>query len=126
LEISLHGKTVLSSHLSAATNGLWQIDLNTKTHPALALGPAMHPINHPTMAQIMVAFAHAVLFSPALSTLQKALKNNYIHIPGLMLASLKCHPPQLTTTIKGHLNQQWKNLVPTSVNPDKIPQHKPN
>ena len=86
----------------------------------------MHPINHPTMARDMVAFAHATLFSPALSTLQKALKNNYIHIPGLTLASLKHHPPQSTATIKGHLDQQWKNLAPMSVNPNKIPEHKPN
>jgi len=56
-------------------------------------------------ANLVLAFAHATLFSPVLSTLEEAL--NHDHVPkfvGLMLQMLqKKHLPQSTTTIK------WSN-----------------
>lgn len=62
----------------------------------------------------IVAFYHAALFSPALSTLQKALTLGYITgIPGLSLETLKKHPPQSSAMIKGHLDQTRKNIRST-------------
>jgi hypothetical protein len=42
----------------------------------------------------LVAFAHATLFSPSLSTLEKALNNGYLtNFPGLNAQSLRKFPP---------------------------------
>jgi hypothetical protein len=65
-----------------------------------------------------VAFAHASLFSPALSTLATALQKGYINnFPGLSLATLKKHPPQSTAMVKGHLDQTRKNVGSTKNKP---------
>ena len=61
-------------------------------------------ISSPTPADL-VAYSHASLCSPTLSTLEKALKNNYIrNFPGLSLKSLRKHPPKSIATAKGHLS----------------------
>jgi hypothetical protein len=58
----------------------------------------------------IVAFAHAALFSPSLSTLQKALDRNYVvGFPGLTAQTLRRHPPRSIATIKGHLDQSRQN-----------------
>ena len=58
----------------------------------------------------LVAFAHASLFSPALSTLQTALDRGYLSdFQGLTATSLRKHPPQSIAMIKGHLDQARKN-----------------
>jgi hypothetical protein len=57
-----------------------------------------------------VAYAHATLFSPSLSTLTKALNKGFItNFPGLTSESLSAHPPQSVAMIKGHLDQSRKN-----------------
>ena len=62
----------------------------------------------------MVAFMHAAFFSPAISTLEKALQLGYINnIPGFTSATLKRHPPRSAAMIKGHLDQTRKNLRST-------------
>jgi hypothetical protein len=54
----------------------------------------------------LVAFAHAALWSPALSTLEKALERKYIsNIPGLSQQLLRKYPPNSRATAKGHLDQ---------------------
>jgi Reverse transcriptase (RNA-dependent DNA polymerase) len=54
----------------------------------------------------LVAFAHAALWSPALSTLEKALEKKYIsNIPGLTQQLLRKYPPNSRATAKGHLDQ---------------------
>jgi len=55
----------------------------------------------------LVAFAHAAMFSPAISTLAEALRCS--HLPefvGLTLQQLLKHPPQSIAMIKGHLDQE--------------------
>lgn len=71
-------------------------------------------INAPTKIPELVAFAHAALFSPAISTLQKAIDMNFLHdFPGLTSATIRQHPPASIATIKGHLDQNRKNQRPT-------------
>jgi hypothetical protein len=66
-----------------------------------------------TPAQL-VAFAHASLFSPALSTLEDALRDEpMLQLPGLTLATLKKYPPNSLATPKGHLDQTRQNTRST-------------
>ncbi len=66
-------------------------------------------LNTATPAKVVV-FAHAALFSPALSTLHQALQRGYLpNFMGLTTQALKKYPPQSVAMIKGHLNQTRKN-----------------
>jgi hypothetical protein len=57
----------------------------------------------------LVAFAHATLFSPALSTLEKTLIKNYLtNFPGLTLNHLRRHPPASIPMTKRHMDQARK------------------
>jgi hypothetical protein len=66
-----------------------------------------------------VAFAHAALFSPTISTLDKALAKGFIPlIPGLTRPTLKKHPPNLLNTIEGHLDSARKNY--RTIRPNEV------
>lgn len=68
----------------------------------------------PSKVPELVAFSHATLFSPALSTLQKALDHGYIHnFPGLTVQNLKKFPPQSVAMVKGHMDQTRANQQST-------------
>lgn len=68
----------------------------------------------------LVQFAHAALFSPALTTLSAALDRNFItDIPGLTSQSIRLHPPISAATVKGHLDQVRKNLRPSQKTPNE-------
>jgi len=98
------------------TTRLWQFDLpSTSTQ----IGHAMAAIGSTTPAQL-VAFAHAALFSPALSTLEKALKCSFLtNFPGLTSKLLQKHPPQLYAMAKDHLDQTRQNQCSTKPKPPK-------
>jgi hypothetical protein len=82
---------------------LWQLSL-TPLHPQL-MHQANGAIGSATPAEL-VTFAHALLFSPALSTLHKALDKGYIsNFPGLTATLLQKYPPQSIPMVKGHLKQ---------------------
>jgi hypothetical protein len=67
----------------------------------------------------LAAFAHATLFSPALSTLGLALKKGYLtNFPGLTAKTLRKYPPQSFPMVKGHLDQTRKNLASTKQKPE--------
>ena len=62
----------------------------------------------------LVAFAHAALFSPALSTLKRALAMGFIPpFIGLTETSLNRYPPTLEATAMGHLDAHRKNTRST-------------
>jgi hypothetical protein len=108
--IVLHNnRQVLHGTRTPATQ-LWHINLlPTKPFDAetnAAIGSAT--------ASELVAFAHASLFSPTLSTLATALDKGYIpNFPGLSSRTLRNHPPQSAAMIKGHLDQARKNTKST-------------
>jgi hypothetical protein len=90
MQILRHDQCILKGHRNP-TNKLWKIDLECPPIPPIhqASGAA---IGSP-MAADLVAFAHATLFSPALSTLEKALDKGYlINFPGLTPQNLRRHP----------------------------------
>jgi hypothetical protein len=71
---------------------------------------------------MVVAFHHAALFSPAISTLEVALQKGFQPpLPGLTLQALSYHPLHSVTTIKRHLDQIRKNLRSTKKAPKESP-----
>ncbi len=85
--------------------GMWHIDAPCRpiqTHLANRIGA-------PTTEEL-VAFAHATLFSPALTTLEEALTEGWVtNFPGLTAASLRRHPPASIPMDKGHMDQTRQN-----------------
>jgi hypothetical protein len=84
------------------------------------------PTEHASMTAIgsampaqLVAFAHATMFSPALSTLGLALNKGYLtNFPGLTAKTLRKYPPQSFPMVKGHLDQTRKNQAKTKQKPE--------
>lgn len=80
-------------------------------------------VYQPNKTKELVAFAHAALFSPSLTTLTRAVQNNFLHdFPGLTTKTLRDHPPITAATEMGHLDQVRKNLRSTK---RKKHHHKP-
>ena len=102
--IEKHGQQILQGERDTK-NGLWHIPYKVTPQQAFSM--------QSTPAQL-VEFAHAALFSPRITTLQKALDSNFLPpIPGLTAALLRRHPPSSIATAKGHLDQTRKNLRST-------------
>lgn len=103
--------------------GLWHLSLVVAAVPnahdtPLVAAPLLHRSYAATQSATtaeLVAFAHAALFSPALSTLKVALDRGYIaHFMGLTAHSLAKHPPASVPMIKGHMDQARKNQRSTT------------
>jgi hypothetical protein len=111
LRVQYDGTTVLTGTRTPETR-LWQVDEKptsqyTVTHATNAAVGSATPAE-------TVAFAHATLFSPALSTLHTALAKGYLHnFPGLTAKSLRKYPPRSFAMIKGHLDQVRQNVRST-------------
>ena len=133
--VSVHlGTKCLLTGRRTPDTGLWHLSLNT---PSLApmpiapahipIAPAPAPLLHHSYATVqsatpaeLVAFAHATLYSPALSTLATALKRGFLpQFLGLTPKSLRKHPPQSVAMIKGHMDQARKNQQSTK--PTTVP-----
>ena len=110
--------TLLLAGDRSPLTGLWHLELVAANPPALT--PAT-VIPHHSFAAIasttpadLVAFTHATLFSPALSTLTTALNRGYLpDFHGLTAKTLLSYPPASVPMIKGHLDQSRKNLRST-------------
>jgi len=85
--ISHDNAVILQGHHTPASK-LWELDIcpQVQHHANTALGSAT--------AADLVAFAHAALFSPVLSTLEEALRCGHVpEFAGLSLQSLQKQPP---------------------------------
>ena len=110
--VTFRGQTVLTGIRKSDTR-LWEIALPTaptcsQNAPNAVLPETALAIQPSTASPAtIVAFAHAALFSPALSTLETALRRNLLPgIAGLTLQGLQRHPPvDSVPMIKGHLDQ---------------------
>jgi hypothetical protein len=106
--------------------GLWIFQLPTPAITSPQTNNEITPqvnsaIGAPKAAEL-VAYAHATLFSPALDTLEKALRRGYVrNFPGLTAKTLQRHPPHSVATAKGHLDQVRKNLRSTRMKPKDVP-----
>ena len=104
--VTLQNKPILHGCRTPATR-LWHFNLPGA--PSSAPASANAAIGSATPAQL-VAFSHAALFSPALSTLAGALSKGYISgLPGLTSELLRRHPPASAPMVKGHLDQTRRN-----------------
>jgi len=94
---------ILQGHCTAITK-LWELDIQP------AAMPTTHKANDAmgsTTPAELVAFAHAALFSPALSTLAKALRRGHLpEFASLTLQRLHQHPPQSIAMMQGHMDQE--------------------
>ena len=124
-----HDRLLLAGDRAHAT-GLWHLSLVPAQVPPEAAYRSTHsmPLSIPVPCSCaaaqsatpdeLVAFAHASLFSPALSTLHTALQRGYLpHFLGLTPKTLSKYPPQSVAMIKGHLDQSRKNQRSTKPKP---------
>jgi hypothetical protein len=120
VSITLNDTQILRGSRSATT-GLWQLhlpqasphcDLLTPSHTKDTPTPhhaANSLIPHQTLAD-RIAFYHATLFSPSLSTWCKAIDANLLATwPDLTSAQVRKHPPISSALVKGHLDQSRAN-----------------
>jgi hypothetical protein len=107
------GLCVLTGHRDIPT-GMWHVDLPPpKLHLANRIGD-------PKTSEL-VAYAHAAMFSPVLTTLEQALTKGFlINFPGLTATSLRKHPPISIPMSKGHLDQTRQNQRSTKPKPATI------
>jgi len=118
---------ILVGHRAPKTR-LWHLEL-PNSDPVRSSSPISHSPTQQANATIgaatpaqLVAFAHATLFSPPLSTLEQALKKGYLtNFPGLTATLLRKYPPQSIPMIKGHLDQTRQNLRSTKDKPTDVP-----
>ena len=106
--IILHGKR------DASTHGLWLMEIPSKK---LALSITNFSASKPEL----VTFSHACLWSPVPSTVETALKLEYLAanaLPGLTLESLRKYTPNSEATIKGHMDNERKNTRSTQKKED--------
>ncbi|EEC45165.1 predicted protein [Phaeodactylum tricornutum CCAP 1055/1] len=105
--------TLLLSGTRAPTTGLWHLDLTPAKPPATA-----HALVPNTPLADRIAFVHASLFSPAISTWCQALDSGHLAtFPALSSRQVRKYPPHSPAMVKGHLDQQRANLRSTKLPP---------
>lgn len=98
-------------------DGLWDVPIPypMKTAPHKPFNNKLNiitPVKQHT--QTLVNYVHAALFSPAKSTVIKALQNNhFIGWPGFTLENVRQFLTETPATAKGHLDQHKQNLQST-------------
>jgi hypothetical protein len=105
--------------------GLWHLSM---VQPSLATNAnkpvtPLPPLSHRSYAAVhsatpaeLVAFAHATLFSPVLSTLKQALDRGFLpNFMDLTAKALNKYPPTSVAMVKGHLDQTRKNQRSTKL-----------
>jgi Reverse transcriptase (RNA-dependent DNA polymerase). len=103
--------TIATGYRDHTTNGMWHIH----TAPHHKLNTILHKKQPKTQLAI---FLHATLFSPAPSTLIKAIKSGYLSTwPGLTPDLISKHLPPQIATMKGHLDQEAQGLQSTRPTP---------
>jgi hypothetical protein len=135
VDISLDGATILTGARSPTTN-LWTIDLaQLPSSPPTPIFLSHHQPQHQVNALLAtdatiarrVAFYHATLFSPSLSTWTAALtRGHFTTWPDLTAAQVRRHPPTSIPMVKGHLDQQRSNLQSTNPTPKSVTNNTPD
>jgi hypothetical protein len=99
----------------ATPQGLWALQVHELHHPMPETPPmAYQTMEHACTPANIVAFHHAALFSPAISTLTMALRKGYLPpLPGLSVTLLRKYTPDLEATAMGHMDNKRKNIRST-------------
>ncbi len=111
--ITRNGEVVLSGTRSAATHNLWMVDLQQADTDTSIKWTAAALSAAPRTQQLLVAFFHACLCSPTLSTFIEAIKRKFVSFPGLTEALARKYSPASIATAKGHLTQTPAGLRST-------------
>ena len=91
--ITRKGKTIITGRRNPQSK-LWE--LHPHDPSSTPASPSLNSTIGSPSAAARVHFYHAALFSPALSTLHKAIEAGYLSsIPGLTSSSLRKHPPHV-------------------------------
>lgn len=115
--ITLHDKVILSGPRLLSTK-LWHLNLPSSTPINTTPAAFSNAARLSATPAEVVAFAHAALFSPSLSTLCTALDNNFLPgFPGLSAKLVRKYPPSSSAMIKGHLDQSRQNQRSTKTAP---------
>jgi hypothetical protein len=116
--ITLHETQILRGSRSATT-GIWQLHL-PPAHSNTNNTPATHTANSVIPQQTLadrIAFYHATLFSPSLSTWCKAIDANLLATGPNLTSTQVCKHPQISSAlVKGHLDQSRANQRSTKPN----------
>ena len=103
---------------------LWNIQLSQPTPiqkkaiptraTILAALPALNSVIHTPSIRNRVAFYHAAMFSPTVSTWTNAVRNNFLTTwPSLTVAQITKYAPNSIATIKGHQHALRSNIQST-------------
>ena len=110
IAVNHEGTPIFHGTRNPATK-LWELDAS-QTEPVEFSNAA---IGSPS-PENLVALAHAALFSPALTTMETALRKGYLtNFPGLTTRSFRRYPPKSRATVKGHFDQTRQNIRSTQV-----------
>ena len=114
VSIKKNNALILQGNRDPAT-GLWTADLSNQ--PPAASSTASHVAMSAIAAETIgerIAFLHACAGSPALSTFRKAIDSGYFTTwPELTASRVDKYLVAPAATIKGHLDQQRKNIRST-------------
>ena len=105
------------------TDGLWDLPVKTKQQSALKRSQQCHQhninyiIHKDQTKEKLAAYFHASLFSPTLSTLQRAIRlNNLLTFPNINKINFKNVLGPTQAMAKGHLDQEASGLQSTKEN----------
>ena len=110
-----HNQLIITG-LRNHTNGLWNTPMEPTPHAQQPskqshLNQAKGIIRHDTTNRKLAQYFHASAFSPVNSTFIAAINNgHFTSWPGLSASLISKHLPQSPFTVKGHLDQEQKNL----------------
>jgi hypothetical protein len=111
VEISFNSQIILQGNRSHTTK-LWTLDLPSAPDPTTPES-ANAMVHNPNIAE-RIAFYHASLFSPAITTWCEPIDAGHLTTwPALTSAQVRRHPPDSKAMVQGHLNQQRANIRST-------------
>jgi hypothetical protein len=117
VRISQNNKTIATGYRNPSTHGMWHINLHANQM-------ANTIIHKQTTKTQLASYLHAACFSPATSTLLKAIQRGYFTTwPGLTVDLIRKHLPPQPATIKGHLDQEAQGLQSTAADNDAYTAH---
>ena len=106
---SLHTPITLPLHLHTSTH---------YSHPSASIQQTFMTLTpHLKSVEERVAWAHASLGYPAVSTFISAVSKGYISFPHITATDIRRHPPHSKVTDIGHMRQQRKNYKPLILPP---------
>ena len=121
-DVQIYRNQRLILHGPRDHNGLWRLAIHQPTAQPPTNAPTGHAnviVRTTTMAELM-AYLHACLFSPAISTLLDAVNNNQLTtFPGLTNSHIQRHLQKPMATSMGHLDQERQGLRSTKPKPAK-------